>query len=81
MITRNGISEMNYFKNLKKLVPILKQISKNAQVVWFSQYTTLDLLSPMGTNRAFIHESKIWQYNLHADKILKYLPFIRRSCK
>lgn len=71
MLQGHRAHENAYFKQLKKLVKILQELSKNCRIIWLNQYPTRELYGESNAHNTDVHASKIWHYNQQADKILK----------
>lgn len=63
--------ERVYVKKLRDLIPLLRSISKHSQIVWLSQYPTVEMFGRINDTNTDVHSQKIWHYNQVANRILR----------
>lgn len=74
MIHEQNSNQQLYAKGLRELAPVLQRIATTStRVIWLRQYPVIDFFGSSESHNTDIFSSKINQFNVESERILRYL--------
>lgn len=73
MIHEQNSSQQLYAKRLTELAPVLQRIATTStRVIWLRQYPVIDFFGSSESHNTDIFSSKINQFNVESERILRH---------